>query len=521
LAKVDQWKYSGDSLIVTLDPGPLIHWADLSFRALEFLPTEWVSQLDESGEIVNYKNWRANVEQVLKAAQSDGYLFATYDLEVRALINDSLYGEIVFDPGLRIILDSIDNKGTAKLSSQFLYRTIAIRKGEPVTPDHLKVLQQQLNNLRFVQQTSPPVLILIDEKATVRAYLDNRNASSFDILAGFQPSNDPEKSFSLTGYAQLELVNQLTRGERIFLHLEKLRPRSQELEMALSYPFLFDLPFGVEGEFRLLKNDTLYSELEWKAGISMPLGRNQFMRAGVTQLSTNIIGVDINRVLSSKRLPPYVDLRVKGFTLGLIRNRLDFELNPRRGYSVDIEGSFSQRRVRPNDLITRLNDVDTTFDYASLYDTLSDPSSRIVLETALQYFIPWGNRSTIRLAVDAGGIESGKRLFSNELFRLGGYARLRGFDEESILAQFYSVFSAEYRLIIGGGSYISLFGDYAWIKNVDVDLPLEDRRFGLGIGLNLETTAGIFGMRIAVGAQRGNAIDLDNTRVHLGYVNRF
>jgi hemolysin activation/secretion protein len=143
------------------------------------------------------------------------------------------------------------------------------------------------------------------------------------------------------------------------------------------------------------------------------------------------------------------------------------------------------------------------------------------LEAAIQYFIPWGTRSTVRLAADAGVLNSGDFLFTNEMFRLGGYARLRGFDEESILAQYYSIFSAEYRLIIGGASYISMFGDYAWIKNEDVDLPFEDRPFGFGFGLNLETKAGIFGMRVAVGAQRGNAINFDNARLHFGYVNRF
>jgi hemolysin activation/secretion protein len=127
----------------------------------------------------------------------------------------------------------------------------------------------------------------------------------------------------------------------------------------------------------------------------------------------------------------------------------------------------------------------------------------------------------VRLAADAGALESGSTLFANEMYRLGGYERLRGFDEESILAQYYSILSAEYRLLMGGASYISLFADYGWVENVDVEEPLTDHPFGFGFGLTLETKAGIFGMRAAVGAQRGNAIDFNNARLHFGYINLF
>ncbi len=521
LAELKEWRFEGNIIHASIDTGAPIHWAKISFRGLEFLPLHWVEGLDMSGKLVDYNAWKSNVNRILKSAQAEGYLFADYRLEVLALKDDSLQAEIIFNPGLKIILDTIEVEGTAQLSDQYLQKSMGLKLGQSITPVDLTNLQQQLNNLRFVQQVAPPVIILIDEKATIRTYLNNRNASSFDILLGLQPSTIANKSISLTGYVKLDLVNQLLHGERMYLNLEKLRPRSQELELSLSYPYLLDLPFGVDGEFRLLKNDTLYSELEWKAGISLPFGRTQYVKAGLTQHSTNIISIDKNRIISTHHLPAYVDLRIKGLILGLYRNRLDFDLNPRKGYTVTLNAAFSQKRVVSNGTIEGLSSIDTTFDYSTLYDSLKENSSRISLEGAVQYFIPWGSRSTIRLAVDLGALKSGSNLFANEMFRLGGYARLRGFDEESILAQYYSIFTAEYRLIIGGGSYISLFTDYAWIRNEDVDMPLEDRPYGFGIGLNLETKAGIFGMRAAVGAQRGNAIDFGTARIHFGYINRF
>jgi hemolysin activation/secretion protein len=186
-----------------------------------------------------------------------------------------------------------------------------------------------------------------------------------------------------------------------------------------------------------------------------------------------------------------------------------------------VESAFSQKHVRENSSIIDLSQVDPGFDYSMLYDSLRALSSRVSVVGAIQYFIPWGGRSTVRLGMDAGAIKSGDIIFSNELFRLGGYARLRGFNEQSILAQYYSIFSAEYRLLMGGSSYVSLFTDYAWVKSDDVEFPYEDRPYGFGIGLNLETKAGIFGMRVAVGVQRNNPFNIDEARLHFGYVNRF
>jgi outer membrane protein assembly factor BamA len=521
LAELKEWKVDSPVIHTAIDPGYQFHWAKFKFRGLEFLPPQWVKGLDLSGQIVNYTKWKTNVNDILLQAQHEGYLFAGYKLEILSLKDDSIFAEIIFNPGKKIILDSIEIQGNARLSDHFLQKIVGLKRGEPVTPEILSNLQLQLSNLRFVVQTTPPVLILVDDKATIRAYLNNRNASAFDILAGLQPSTDLQKKLTLTGYVKLDLVNQLTYGERFYLNLEKLRARSQKLELSLTYPFLLDLPFGMDGDFKLTKNDTLYSEIEWKAGISWPLGKDQLVKAGVTQYSTNIISIDKNRIISTKQLPSYVDLRIKGLTFGLIRNRLDFDLNPRKGYAASLSAGVSQKHVVPNSTIESLSSIDTSFNYSMLYDSLRGNTSRISLEGIMKYFIPWGSRSTILLAADIGGLKSGKKIFDNELFRLGGYARLRGFDEESILAQYFSILTAEYRLIIGGGSYVSLFGDYAWIKNVEVEIPVDDHPFGVGIGLNLETKAGIFGMRAAVGAQRGNSIDIDQTRIHLGYVNRF
>ncbi|MGB4850073.1 MAG: hypothetical protein WBP41_19260, partial [Saprospiraceae bacterium] len=162
LADLNEWTFEGNSIHASIDPGHPIHWAKISFRGLEFLPPQWVQGLDVSGHLVDFNAWKSDVNHILKNAQSEGYLFADYRLEVLGLQHDSLQAEIFFNPGLKITLDTIEVEGTARLSDQFLEKTIDLKRGQSVTPEVLANLQQQINNLRFVSQVSSPVLILVD-----------------------------------------------------------------------------------------------------------------------------------------------------------------------------------------------------------------------------------------------------------------------------------------------------------------------------------------------------------------------
>ncbi|MEP6793936.1 MAG: hypothetical protein ABJB16_06400, partial [Saprospiraceae bacterium] len=127
LADLNEWKYEGNSINASIDLGHPIHWAKISFRGLEFLPPQWVQGLDISGHLVAYDAWKSEVSHILKSAQSEGYLFADYRLEVLGLQDDSLKAEIHFNPGLKITLDTIEVEGTARLSDQFLEKTIDLK----------------------------------------------------------------------------------------------------------------------------------------------------------------------------------------------------------------------------------------------------------------------------------------------------------------------------------------------------------------------------------------------------------
>ena len=98
------------------------------------------------------------------------------------------------------------------------------------------------------------------------------------------------------------------------------------------------------------------------------------------------------------------------------------------------------------------------FSFNSLYDTIKLRSYRIRLQASAAHYIPAGKRSTLKIAFNVGWLET-PQVFRNELFQIGGYRLLRGFDEESIYANRYGVFTAEYRYLVGINSYMFGFSD--------------------------------------------------------------
>ena len=177
--------------------------------------------------------------------------------------------------------------------------------------------------------------------------------------------------------------------------------------------------------------------------------------------------------------------------------------------------------MKKNSQIIRLKDEnDPSFDYGTLYDTLKTSAYQFRLNAIGAHYFSLSHASTIRFAVNAAWYQSPK-IFWNELFQIGGYRLLRGFNEESILASVYTVGSLEYRYLVGMNSFLFTFADGGWAKNDVPGYAINSIYLGIGAGMAFETKAGIFNMSYAVGKQDSNPFEFRQAKIHLGYVNFF
>jgi len=179
------------------------------------------------------------------------------------------------------------------------------------------------------------------------------------------------------------------------------------------------------------------------------------------------------------------------------------------------------RRIRPNNNISNIKDPSNPgFNFQSLYDSLGTKAYTFRIKGNLARFFKTGKQTTLKTAVNVGLVQS-PRIFRNELFQIGGFRMLRGFDEESIFASAYAVVTAEYRILIGLNSYIYAFTDGAWVRNNSQFANTTNTFFGTGLGLAFETKAGIFNIAFAAGKRNDLSFNLRQSKIHFGYVNFF
>jgi hemolysin activation/secretion protein len=179
------------------------------------------------------------------------------------------------------------------------------------------------------------------------------------------------------------------------------------------------------------------------------------------------------------------------------------------------------RKLRESDAIKNLHDPnDPTFQYESLYDSVKTNTYQIRVRMDAAHYFPLTRASTFKAAAQFGIFQS-QTIFTNELFQIGGYKLLRGFDEESIYASSFVVLTGEYRYLIGQNSFLFSFIDAGWTRNAQPEPDVKNQFFGTGLGIAFETKAGVFNISYAVGKRNDTKFDLRQSKIHLGFVTFF
>ena len=499
-------KYQWGNVINRIDPNILdqLHLADA--KAWKH-PVQWQSVVSLETKVLDY-------------CALHGYPFAQVQLDSVRIHGDIIDAVIRLNKSYIYRIDSIRVFGAVKINKDYLSRYLEIPPGSIFDQSKLNSVSTRLLALPFIQEERPWALRMMSSGAVLDLFLKPKKNNQIDGMLGILPTTaaDGTAKTQVVGELKLQLQNAFGNGENLSVNWQQLQPQTPRLNLAFQQSYLFHSSVGGNVNFDLLKKDSSYLNVNFKIGATWMISTQKSLNVFIQLFSSSLLNVDTNQVRLTMQLPAELDMSSTAIGFAYDWRNTNYLYNPRKGNEFGLVMTAGERHIRENTAITQLQD--STFSFSSLYDTVPLRSYQLKTQVNAAHYFPLGRQSTLRTSFN-GGWQISPKLYTNELFQIGGYKLMRGFDEESIYASQYLIGSLEYRILIGVNSYFFGFTDGGWVQDKSEDINTNSALIGFGFGINLETKAGMFNISFAEGKGNGENFNFGNTKVHIGYINFF
>lgn len=395
--------------------------------------------------------------------------------------DQKVFAKLVSKKGIERKIDDIIIKGYTKFPNSFLKYNSKIKTGDIFNKSDVLKKSQSIDNLGFSKNIKPPEILFEKDSTKIYLYLEKKSANSFDGFLGF--SNDSESNnIELNGYLNLNLINNLNFGERLNLIYKSDGNEQQRFQANLSLPYLFKSPIGIDAGLDIFKKDSSFLITEQRLKLRYLINDKNNISLGYKSTSSD-------NLLDQ----PQPSLNIEN-------------------YSANFFGiGFNHTKRQNNTLFPIKNSYDIEVEYGTRNTDILE-TNQIKGNLNVQYTFHLNPRNIIFLKNSSAAIFS-EDLFFNELYRFGGINSIRGFEENSINASLFNVFSSEYRYILSNNIYIHTITDYSYFEDEPNNISDNLTSFGFGLGLNTKT--GLFRIIFANGKNSDTNFEFSNTKVHL------
>lgn len=408
-------------------------------------------------------------------------------IQLTKLDTTSISATLSSSNGTQRTIDQLVIKGYEKFPISFLKYFAGVKKGKKFKQSQLIVQNELLNNLGFVKTVKPPEALFRKDSTSIYFYLEKTNNNLFDGIIGFA-TNELTQNLEFNGYLNLDLNNNLNFGEQLLVNYKADGREQVNFRVKTTMPYLFKTPISASLELKIFKRDSTFSTTDQQARILYQITPESSTFVGYkTYESTNLM----DEVLAGD---PVQDYKSNFVTAGI---------------------TFTKRQTQNFFPIKTMISLDTEIGDRTL-TAIKDSQYRISSDINYSFFLNYRNSIFLR---NTTSLLSSSTYVTNELYRFGGVNSIRGFSENSIDASLFSILNTEYRYVFNSSTYIHSIIDLGYFENKI--LELKEELFSFGIGLGLQTDAGIFRFNIANGISGEQNFKFSNTKIHLSLSSKF
>lgn len=503
LANIDSLVFEKKTARIYLDLGEKWVWKKIDTRnwqkdLLASFPKRTARILQKNS--LSFSEKKEIEKEILQYWENRGYPFAEICFENWQIENRQIGADWLIEPNTYIKFDTIIWEGEKNIKSLFWQKYLRFQPNSPFSQNKIDQIQRILNQTPYFKLEKPVSPLFRYERAYPYIRLKKQKINEIDGIIGFLPNSSQTGRFVLTGRANLKLYNLFGTGKYFRLDWQYPKANSQTFRAEYSQPNLLNWHLDLNAKFHLLKEDSSFLNVNRGLAFRLDLAESGKIRFGVDWNES--IATDSLLKTNTLETKPIANTEVVLYGMAYEWQNLDNFLYPRKGWEIKVEVGIGNRKTRRSTQTNR------------------ESSTQFRFQSEISKFWTLGQSATFLLKNQSGFLES-ESLFINELYRLGGFSMLRGFNENIFYASTYSLTSAEIRLYFQENSAIGAFVDQAFLAYNLENKKYADSPTGLGFLLSLGTKGGIFNFALALGKSNFQQFGFNQAKVHFGFVNRF
>ena len=522
-ASLDSFSIKNDSCYAHVFRGAFYKMKKLDWpKEIEpLLSIDLLDKLDQIPQLNN--NSPAYFRNAILAELNEiGYINCEVRIDPEFISKTEYNGNVVIFLGEQVLMNEIILPGDFLVKKSFLYHYLFWEKGKPFQGKIFNGIDRRINNLSFVDLSSPAQLGIEYNLANLELRLKRTKSNIFDFVLGVLPTpSSQERSILFSVYLNAELNNILKNGEKLSIRFINTKPETQELNLSFKYPYIFSWPFGIEVGMQLYRNENTHLDLKYNLGVIWTSERDFKFSVYWERNSSSILNPDTTFLIEKNRLPEELDFITNKFVLKSVWEKLDHILYPRKGVRALIGFGIGQKEILINQ---KLSEIElSTGAVKALYDSLGLSNLQFEFIYKLDGYVPLSERWSIALLTSGKYLVGGddQSFLQNELYRIGGNQLMRGFDEQFFLVNGYNVLTGELRFFLDRESYFSAFIDVGYLNRNTFEESSSGWVNGLGLGMNFQTGVGVFNLSYALGSGMDIPFDFNTGKIHFGYVSLF
>ena len=407
-----------------------------------------------------------------------GYPFSEISFKNLESINPLVISlEIDINYGTKRNIDKVVVQGYENFPKNFINNIFKPGKNKSLDVDKALAQSNIIDKSRFARNKRNPEILFTKDSTALFLYIEKIRRNSFDGFISFN-SDENSGKINVEGYAKISLNNTFNLGENINFDFKSQKNRDRALNSNIYLPYILGSALNLNYGLNLTQRDSTFTSNE------------------------NIIDVDMN--------------------FRNLRAGLGFQIN---NSTVDTEAQnvedFKSRSINIFSDYTLVDDEDILIpDLFKISFRFGTGLKEQSLETtnfnkfSIELYKKFNFSSKLKFQTKIFREEiNSKNLVNNELLRFGGSNSIRGFDDNSIFTDGYTLLNSSLNFYINDTIYIYTIFDVANYSN-DI-LNIEQDIYSGGFGFSSITKNGIVSISYSKGNNWGNRFNLKNAKINV------